>query len=444
MSGIARLLLERGYSVSGSDIKENAAIRELRALGAAVYIGHEESNADGADMVIYSSAIKDENPEVRRARIKGIPLIMRAQALAELMRDKTVITVAGSHGKTTTSSMVSHLFMKAGLAPTVAVGGILRNTGTNASSGSGSLFVAEADESDGSFLWYAPKYSIITNIDREHLDHYGSFESEIDAFRLFIERTSPEGCLFCCADDARLCSLASASGRRTVTFGLNGGDITATDITFEGLSSRFNCYRFGNLVSKFALSLGGRHNVSNSLAVIALALELGIPNEVIADALSTYTGARRRLDTKMRGTFTVIDDYAHHPSEIQATLEALGHLRAPGQRMVVVFQPHRYTRLNLLLREFTECFGRADSVVFTDVYAAGEKPIDGVTGRALFEKFLERNPGRAACFCPRDALTDGLLDGVREGDMIVTLGAGDITAVSDELAEKLAHSRQAA
>jgi UDP-N-acetylmuramate--alanine ligase len=358
MSGIAQLLLKSGFRVSGSDLKENPITVQLAQMGAEIFLGHQAKNISGQDAVVYSSAITGDNPEVRRARDLGIPLIKRAQALAELMLEKTAITVAGSHGKTTTTSLVSFMLMEAGLCPTAAIGGVLNNIQTNACLGSGEFFVAEADESDGSFLSYSPEYSIITNIDREHLDYYHDFESELNAFEQFIRRTKPTGCVFACADDPHLLKIMRAYQGRQVSFGLNNADIHAKKINFEGLLSEFDAYSKNKLISRFRLSLGGRHNISNSLAVIGLGLELGLDLKHIRSSLEGYKGAGRRLEVKLRSDkYLVIDDYAHHPSEIKATLSATANLSA--KRKIVIFQPHRYTRTQLLLDDFAKSFTQA-------------------------------------------------------------------------------------
>jgi len=436
MSGIARLFLSKGIKVSGSDLKENNLTQELKNQGASIYLGHDAKNIDGADTVVYSSAIGEDNPEFREAKKIGRRLIKRAEALAELMSDKTVVTVTGSHGKTTTASLVSFLLMEAGLCPTAAIGGILKNIDRNFCSGNGNFFVAEADESDGSFLYYAPKYSIITNIDREHLDFYKSFQNELDTFREFINKTDKLGCLFCSSDDDNLRKLLEGYKGQYVLFGLDDkAHIFARDIDFKGLSSEFDCIYNGRFVDRFSLAMGGMHNISNALSVIALGLKLNIDIEHIKRALINYKGAGRRQEVKFRGKdIIIIDDYAHHPTEIKATLSALGALGA--KRMVAVFQPHRFSRTKLLLKEFTECFGEAGRVIITDIYPASELPIEGITGEFLAEKVKENYSGKEVDFVPKKELLGFVNKIAQEGDLIVTLGAGDISKFSDELAEK--------
>ena len=437
MSGIAHLLLKRGSEVSGSDLKSNHITGELKKLGAKIFIGHAAQNIGGQDAVVYSSAIGENNCELRRAKILGIPLVKRSEVLAHLMDGKTAITVAGSHGKTTTTSLVANMLLEAKLNPTVAVGGILKNINANACLGSGEFFVAEADESDGSFLSYSPKYSIITNIDREHLDHYHSFENELAAFNTFIQRTQKGGCVFACSDDPNLLKLINAYQGRHLFFGLNNSaDIYAKNIVFSGLASDYDCYFKNKLLGRFHLSLGGKHNISNSLAVIGLGLELGIDLECIRKALKGYKGAGRRLETKFKNDkYLVIDDYAHHPAEIKATLEAITNLKA--SRRIAVFQPHRYSRTQLLLEEFAQAFDNIDYLIVTDIYAASEEPIAGVNSQKLLEEINKYAKNKKVLYLPKDDILEHLLSIIRQDDLVITLGAGDIVKVADALAQRL-------
>lgn len=437
MSAIAKLLLRRGVAVSGSDLKETRLTRELKEAGAKLFTGHSPENINGADIVVYSSAITKENPEITEAAKKNIPAIKRAEALAMLMQDKAVVTVTGSHGKTTTASLVSYLLLEAGLSPTLAVGGILRNIDTNASLGNGRFFVAEADESDGSFLHYKPDYSIITNVDYEHLDYYKEFKNAIGAFKEFLGNTKEDGCVFASSDDAALNELLRDYKKRHVLFGLKeGAHIYPENILIKGLSSHFDCFFKDKFIARFNLSLGGAHNISNALSVIALGLELGIDLKFIKKALLDYKGAGRRLEVKFQDKgFLLIDDYAHHPTEIKATLAAIKNLRP--KRIIAVFQPHRYTRTKLLLDEFGSCFESADYIIVTDIYAASEKPIEGVTAMALSEKIRESQSGKEVYFLPKEEIPAHLLKVISPCDIVVTLGAGDIAKTCDELAEKL-------
>ncbi|MFH1248022.1 MAG: UDP-N-acetylmuramate--L-alanine ligase [Candidatus Omnitrophota bacterium] len=437
MSGIARILLERGFKVSGSDLKETEPIRRLRELGANVYIGHDAGNLKDADILVYSSAVKKDNPELMAAEHKSVRIIKRAQILAELMQDKLAITVAGSHGKTTTSSLVSHMLIKAGLKPTIAIGGILKNIDSNAYFGGGDYFVAEADESDGSFIFYNPQYSIITNIDREHLDYYLDFESELKAFKEYMLKTKEEGSLFACIDDQNIMDLIRDFKIKKILFGFSSkAEFYPRNILYKDLSSEFDCFRSSNFLGHFHLPLGGRHNIVNSLAVIALGLEMGIRLDLIRDAFSTYKGAGRRLEVKYKDAdYIIIDDYAHHPTEIRATLEAVRNLKA--KRMVAVFQPHRYTRTKLLLDEFAGCFDSADHLIITDIYPAGEPMIEGVDAMLLVDKIKRNAPAKPVSYVPKDDISRTVMKEIAPGDALIMLGAGDITRVCDELVEKI-------
>jgi UDP-N-acetylmuramate--alanine ligase len=436
MSAVAALLLRRGIRVSGSDLKDSKITKKLKSLGAQIYIGHDPKNIQEAPTIVYSSAIKEDNPEIQEARRKGLNLIKRAQALANLMQDKTVITVTGSHGKTTTASLVSYLLLEAGFKPSIAIGGILRNIDANAFLGNGNFFIAEADESDGSFLYYLPEYSIITNIDREHLDYYLTFENELNTFKEFINRTKEGGCIFCCADDINLRKLLKDYKNRYILFGLNpDSDIYSKNIRFNGLTSEFDCYAKNKFIDRFHLSLGGEHNISNSLSVIALGLELNIDLEIIKMCLANYKGAHRRLEVKLNsGGLTVIDDYAHHPQEIRETLKAVKNLKK--KRIIAVFQPHRYTRMKLLLEEFGRSFDLADYVVITDIYAAGESPIEGVSAKNLCDEMMKNPKHPEVIFLTKDKIVPHILEIIRPDDLVITLGAGDIIKVSDELVER--------
>ncbi|MCU0650815.1 MAG: UDP-N-acetylmuramate--L-alanine ligase [Candidatus Omnitrophica bacterium] len=434
MSGIAGLLLSRGQKVSGSDIKESPSTRSLAQLGARIFIGHAASNIQGADVIVYSSAIKEDNPEMRAARAAGIPVHKRAQALAGLMQDKKVICVAGSHGKTTTTSLVSHILIEAGLSPTLAIGGNFKNINTNAALGKGDHFVAEADESDGSFLYYSPFYSIITNIDREHLDHYKTFEAVVAAYKEFMGRTDTRGCLIACGDDANLARLCAGFSGRRLMFGLGKcNDVYAQDIELNGLRSSFECVFKGEKIGRFELSLAGTHNVSNALSAVALSEELKIDRQITKKALATYKGAGRRMDLKWQSdNFTVIDDYAHHPTEIKATISAVRSL--PCKRLVVVFQPHRYTRTALLLEDFAGSFNSADKIILTDIYAASEEPLPGVDSAGVAAAIKKLSGDKDVTVVARKELFAYVRDSMAPGDIILTLGAGDITRISDELA----------
>jgi UDP-N-acetylmuramate--alanine ligase len=437
MSGIAQLLLRRGIKVTGSDLKESQTTEELKSLGAQVFLGHNPANIKGADLIVYSSAIKDDNVEIREAKRLGISLIKRAEALAQLMKDKVVITVTGSHGKTTTTSLVSYLLLEAGFVPTVAIGGILKNIDTNAYLGNGDFFVAEADESDGSFLCYQPRYSIITNIDYEHLDYYKEFNNEINAFKGFLNKTESNGCAFCCDDDINLKDILKDYKKRYVLFGLKeSAHIYPKNIEMQGLTSEFDCIYKNKFLARFCLALGGVHNISNALAVIALGLELGIDLKFIKKTLTHYKGTRRRMEVRFSNDkFLLIDDYAHHPTEIKATLAAIKNLKS--NRIIAVFQPHRYTRTKLLLEEFAHSFDLVDYLILTDIYAASEPPLEGVTSMSIYDRIKECAPDRKIDFLAKEKIAEHLLSIIKPGDLVITLGAGDIFKTGDELAEGL-------
>lgn len=432
MAALASLLLDKGHKVSGSDVKETDLTVFLKKKGARVFIGHHVENIQGASCIVYSSAIRVTNPEMIGAAGAHVPVLKRAELLAELVNQEIGITVAGAHGKTTTTSMVSHLLLQAGLKPTTAVGGIINSaTAYNANLGTGTYFVAEADESDGTFLYFKPMYSIITNIDFEHVDFYKNWDNIIAAYRKFIQRTNPEGCLIVCGEDPRLKQLAGEEKVPTLTYGLQPGfDVYAQDIVLAGYSSRFKCYYRDEFLGELRLTVPGRHNVLNALAAVALGLRLNISFATIAEALKTFSGVKRRF--QLKGDFNdimVVDDYAHHPTEIVATLNAAKSFGK--KRIVVVFQPHRYSRTKLLMDEFVKSLELSDYLILTDVYAASEKPSEGADVHELYRKVRERYDSKAI-YLPRADILPHLMETVRPGDLVVTLGAGDITQLSDQ------------
>jgi UDP-N-acetylmuramate--alanine ligase len=437
MSGIAEVLLNLGYEVSGSDLRGSEITTRLSALGGAIAIGHRADNVAKADVVVVSSAIPSKNPEVAVARARGVPVIPRAEMLAELMRLKTGIAVAGSHGKTTTTSMVAHLLAAAGLDPTAVVGGRLNNFGSNAKLGRGELMVVEADESDGSFLRLSPTVAVVTNIDPEHLDHYGDFGRLRTAFVQFINRVPFYGLAVLCLDHPAVQGLIGEVEKRYATYGRSPlADYQASDLVLDGFRSTFRASRKGEPLGGFELAMVGEHNVLNALAALAVADELGVPVEASREALAAFRGVDRRFTVRgTEGGVTVIDDYGHHPAEVRATLA--GARRAFGRRLVVAFQPHRYSRTRDLREEFATAFNDADLLLCTEIYAAGEDPIPGVTGEALAE-CLRAQGDREVVYAPdRPALLEALLDRVLPGDLVVTLGAGDITRLGGELLGRL-------
>ncbi|MFH7321518.1 UDP-N-acetylmuramate--L-alanine ligase [Desulfurivibrio sp. D14AmB] len=428
MSGIAELLLNLGYRVSGSDLRESPITRRLAALGGIIGIGHHGSQMAGADVVVISSAVKNDNPEVVAAREAGIPVIPRAEMLAELMRLKiNGIAVAGSHGKTSTTSMAGTMLAEVGLDPTVVIGGQVNSFGSNAKLGAGDFLVAEADESDGSFLKLSPVLEIVTNIDLEHVDHYPNLEAVKAAFLEFINRIPFYGAAILCLDDDNVASLLPQIYKRTITYGLTTqADVQGREITPRGFGSDFEVWSKGELLGRVKLAVPGRHNVYNALAVIALGLELAIPFAAIVKALANYSGVQRRLEIKGEvDGITVIDDYGHHPTEIRATLAAL-RSAWPRRRLVTLFQPHRYSRTAGLFSDFCTAFHDADLVVLADIYPAGEEPIAEVAGDALARALRSHGQKSVEYVADLADLPAAVIPMLRDDDLVLTLGAGNI------------------
>ena len=439
MSGIAELLLNLGYGVTGSDLKATDTTRRLESLGGAIAIGHRAENvAPDVDVVVTSSAVKRSNPEVTAARDRAIPVIPRAEMLAELMRLKEGVAIGGSHGKTTTTSLIATVVAHAGLDPTVVVGGKLNALGSNAKLGKGQLMVVEADESDGSFLRLSPTIAVITNIDAEHLDHYGTVEALQQAFVDFADRVPFYGLAVLCLDHPVVQHLIPRLTKRHVTYGFSPqADWRADQVRLSAFTSTFQVSHRGTVKGEVTLKMVGAHNVLNALATCAVAHELEIPFEKTVEALREFAGVQRRFTVRgEKGGITVVDDYGHHPAEIKATL-AGARASFPQRRIVCAFQAHRYTRTRDLLGDFATAFNDADVLLLTEIYAAGEEPIPGISGARLHEAV--RGCGhRDASFVPERAdLAARLRERVREGDLVLTLGAGDITHAADELLELL-------
>lgn len=434
MSGIAELLLSLGYRVSGSDLKRSAVTDRLAGLGATIYEGHRASNVEGAAALVASSAVNAANPEVAEARRRGIPVIPRGEMLAELMRLKYGVAVAGSHGKTTTTSMIAAVMSAAGFDPTIAVGGRVDAIGSNARLGRGDFMVVEADESDGSFLKLAPIVAVITNIDREHLDHYRDLEQIRQAYVEFANKVPFYGAAVMCADDANIQAVLPLITGRVIRYGtVPGCDLTASAISHHGFGSRFEIAQLG----QFTLGVPGRHNVLNAMAAIAVGLHLEASVERIREALAAYGGVDRRFQVRgrVRGV-TVIDDYGHHPTEVVATLAAAKDA-AQGGRVLVAFQPHRYSRTCLLLDEFSRAFTDADQLWITDIYAAGEAPIEGVSGQALAAAVAAAGHPNVRYAASFDSLVEELAAEAREGDLILALGAGHINQICEKMILRL-------
>ncbi|HEX7127983.1 MAG TPA: UDP-N-acetylmuramate--L-alanine ligase [Thermodesulfobacteriota bacterium] len=444
MSGIAEVLLTLGYRVSGSDLKDSETTRRLASLGGTIQIGHRDSNvAETVDVVVTSSAVRPTNPEVVAARARQIPVIPRAEMLAELMRLKYGVAIAGSHGKTTTTSMVAAVLGHGGMDPTVVIGGKVNALGTNARLGQGEFMVVEADESDGSFLKLSPTIAVVTNIDPEHLDHYGDLAALRTAFLDFMNKVPFYGLTILCLDHEALQALLPRIERRHRTYGLSTqADLSADDLAFEGTRTAFDVTYHGKALGRVSLQVPGVHNVLNALAAIGVGLELDLPWPVIRDGLEGFGGVQRRFQVKGEvGGVLVVDDYGHHPAEIRATLAAAR--RGFGRRLVVAFQPHRFTRTRDLFDDFLAAFNQSDVLLGTDIYPAGEEPIEGVTGRRLFDA-VKAHGHRDVTYVERGRLLEALLERVEPGDLVITLGAGDVTQVSDQLVEALAHKEATA
>jgi UDP-N-acetylmuramate--alanine ligase len=439
MSGIAEVLLALGYEVSGSDLKEGDITRRLVSLGARVTAGHRGELVEGADVVVYSSAVSPENPELVSARAAGVPVIPRAEMLAELMRLKYGIAIAGSHGKTTTTSLVSTVLAAAGLDPTVVIGGKLNAIGTNAKAGAGELLVAEADESDGSFLKLSPTIAVVTNIDPEHLDHYGSHEAIKDAFVEFAQRVPFYGLAVMCLDHPHVQAILPRIDRRHTTYGTTPqADYVAMDPVFQGTRTSFSVLRRGEDLGRFDVHLPGRHNVLNCLATIAVADELDIPRAITRDALASFEGVQRRFTVVgEHDGVTYVDDYGHHPAEVEATLHA-ARSGFPSRRIVAAFQPHRYSRTRDLFVPFTRAFNLADHLIVTEVYAAGEKPIEGVSGRTLADAIRAHGHRHVVYEPDKVQVTERIAEVTRPGDIVIALGAGDINRSVRELCRRAA------
>lgn len=438
MSGIAELLLNLGYRVSGSDIVESDVTRRLRKLGGRLYIGHSPENIHDVDVVVVSSAIRPDNAEVMAARAASVPVIARAEMLAELMRLKYSVAVAGAHGKTSTTSMLAAVLEAGGLDPTVVIGGRLKSIGSNAVLGKGDFIVAEADESDGSFLKFSPTISVVTNIDLEHLDFYKDVDQIKQVFLEFIDRLPFYGLAVLCLDNEHVQDLMPHIQKRCITYGLSAqADFQAANMSFDGAKSRFGVLYGGRHLGDITLNLPGRHNIANALAAIAVGHELEIPFETMREALGNLEGVQRRLEVKADvGGIKIIDDYGHHPTEIKHTLEAV-RTSWPDRRLAVVFQPHRYTRTRALFDDFARSFYQSDLLFVLPVYAANEPVIEGVDHRRLCQAIGARGHKRVYVADDMEAVLDRLEPMLEPGDIVLTLGAGNVWQVGEALGDRL-------
>ena len=443
MSGIAEVLANIGYDITGSDLAENAMTKRLASLGAKIFKGHSASNIEGANVVVTSTAVGPNNPEVVAAKELNIPVIRRAEMLAEIMRFSNGIAVAGTHGKTTTTSLVTSLLAEGGLDPTYVIGGRLNSSGSNSRLGSGEYLVAEADESDASFLLLQPMISVVTNIDADHLSTYDNdFEKLKDTFVEFLHHLPFYGLAVLCVDDEDVCDILPKVTRTIVTYGIHfDADIRARNVRYSGTQSFFSVERENKNSLEVTLNMPGEHNIQNALAAIAIATELGVSDEHILSGLDKFQGVGRRFqcygEIKMpQGSVMLVDDYGHHPTEMEATMKAV-RSAWPDRRMVVMFQPHRYTRTRDLFEDFTQVLSDPDVLVLLDIYAANEEPIVGSDGRALAGAIRNRGKVDPIFVANTDDITEVLQNQLQDGDVLLTLGAGSVGAISASLPAQL-------
>lgn len=439
MSGIAEVLLNLGYKVSGSDLRASDTTERLQGLGGEISIGHSAENLTNVDVVVTSTAVQPDNPEVVEARQRMVPVIPRAEMLAELMRMKYGIAIAGAHGKTTTTSMVATVLTHAGIDPTVVIGGKLNTLGSNAKLGKGEFLVAEADESDGSFLKLSPSIAVVTNIDSDHLDYYsGGLEQIKDTFVEFINKIPFYGLAIICLEDRNVAECIPRINKRFMTYGLSSqADLRATHIRLDGFNTSFTAHYKGYRLGEISFKMPGAHNVLNALACVAVALELDVPFDKIQEGFAQFGGVGRRFTIKGEvNGIMVVDDYGHHPAEIRATLEAARN-GWPERRLVAIFQPHRYSRTKELFNDFVTCFYDADLLMVTDIYAASEQPIPGVSAERLVEEVRLHGQRDVTYLADFKQVPEHLSGLIKEGDIVITLGAGNIWQAGEELLERL-------
>lgn len=438
MSALAYVLIKRGYDVSGSDLNAGHMSAHLAEEGAIVFMGHDACQVDDADAVVVSTAIHANNPELVAAKAKGLPVLHRSDVLAALLNNAKGVAVAGAHGKTTTSAMISCIAAESGIDPTVVIGGEVASLGGNARNGKGPYVVAEADESDGSFLKFYPHLAVVTNIEDDHLDHYGTEENIYQAFKQFLGNITEGGKAILCADNPKVCRLARETDKTVLTYGLEGegADYTAKNITYGVDGTTYELYCHEKFITEVHLVVPGRHNVLNSMGAFVAAREMGIETEKILASLKKFGGAKRRFETKgkVEGVW-IVDDYAHHPTEIGVTIKAA--LQTKPERLLCVFQPHRYTRTKLLFDEFCQSFQGCDELIIVDVYSAGEDPIAGVSSAKLAEG-IKAATGQKVQYIPRLSKAEEYLQAqAQAGDLIMTIGAGDVFKIGEELVREL-------
>ncbi len=437
MSALAFILLKRGYKVSGSDLESNNLTEKLTKMGGKIFLGHNAQHLPpDAQAVVYSSSINNANPEIAEALKRNIPILKRAQVLGEILNEKKGIAITGTHGKTTVTSLISVMLEKCGLDPTVIVGGEVDLFGGNAKSGSGEYVVAEADESDGSFLYLKPLYSIITNIEMEHIDYYKTLSDAIDSYAAFASNMKKTGTLLYNFDDDNTKKILAIYKGRKENFGFSkGADIYPHEIKLDEFRSSYVCVYNNEVIGRVFLKIPGRHNILNSLAAILVGFKLGLSFESIARSIQDFTGTKRRFHLRADSDGVIlIDDYAHHPTEIRAVLDACRGWK--DRRLIVVFQPHRYTRTKFLAEEFGRCFKGADKLILTDIYAASEEPIEGVSVRNIYDR-VKRSGVNDVTMMNKENVADHVMGLKKRGDMIIVLGPGDIKEVADELSERL-------
>ncbi len=432
MGSLASLFADQGCYVTGSDMQANKMTEYLKSKNIHVFLGHHSTYVGDAQYVVYSSAINKNNPEIQQAKKKGIPVFQRAEVLAKLMDQKKGIAVAGTHGKTTTSSMVAHILTTAGLSPTVAVGGIINNGDFSASIGQGEYFVAEVDESDGSFLFFNPFYSILTNIDFEHIDFYGSWENIVEAYKKFIKKTHDLGELIVCGDDPVIREMLPMIKKKYCTYGFaKHNDYHVQSLSCEGFESLFECAYQKTVLGSIRLSVPGRHNVLNALACVALSHRMGVAFPIVQRSLSSYQGVQRRFTVHYKkNDLMLVEDYGHHPTEILATISAARLLNP--RRLIVVFQPHRFSRTKFLMNQFVDVLQHSDYLIITDIYAASEDPIEGIDSQEMLNQIFAKGK-RSAIYLKKEKILDHLELIVKAGDLILVMGAGNINQIIEKL-----------